>query len=274
MTFKKDLKLLVKPYYWVNILMSLSYMLAKKTPGVCHYLFSVSDKEEMCEFGGRETQILFFLATIVMIRSRKTGSVTMINYLTSSFIYTKVANLILWSMSDILYGVVFLVVFVVLAMILPEPTYKGPENVIYFRNPQIFEEELVRDKRITWMICFYTVWNPSCVHFASIFSQISSEYYLENLKFGKIDVGRFQETAKKYYINDGSLSRQLPTVILFKQGKEVDRRPAYDSKGKITKFFFTYDNVVAGFGMNSLYKECKENPIKSPKKTAVEKKTD
>ncbi|KAL5280621.1 TMX2 family protein [Megaselia abdita] len=272
MTFKKDLKLLAKPYYWVNIFMSLSYMAAKKTPGLCHYLFA--NKEEMCEFGGRETEILFFLAIIVMIRSRKTGSVTMINYLTSSFIYTKVANLILWSIADVLYGVIFLIAFVVLAMVVPEPTYKGPEHVTYFRNAQSFEEELTRDKRVTWIICFYTAWNPSCVNFASIFSQISSEYHLENLRFGKIDVGRFPESARKYNINDGSLSRQLPTVILFKQAKEVDRRPSYDSKGKITKFYFSYDNLVAGIGLNSLYKECVENPIKVAKKTAVEKKTE
>lgn len=272
MTFKKDFQLLSKPYYWVNIFLSFSYMLAKKTPGVCHYLFST--KEDICEFGGREVEILFFLAIIVMIRSRKTGSVTMINYLTSSFIYTKVANLILWAVADVLYGVIFLIAFVVLAMLIPEPTYKGPEHVTYFRNAQIFEEELARDKRVTWIICFYTAWNPSCVNFASIFSQLSSEYYLENLKFGKIDVGRFPDSARKYTINDGSLSRQLPTIILFKQGKEVDRRPSYDSKGKITKFYFSYDNVIAGFGLNSLYKECRENPIKTPKKTAVEKKTD
>lgn len=274
MTFKKDLKLLVKPYYWVNILLSLSYIIAKKTPGVCNYLFY--NKEEMCEFGSREAEILFFLAIIVMIRSRKTGSTTMITYLKQSFLYNKGANLILWAWADYLYGVIYLLVFVVMAMLLPEPTYKGPEHVTYFRNAQSFEEELTREKRITWVVCFYTNWNPSCVNFASIFSQLSAEYHLENLRFGKIDVGRFPDSAQKYNINDGSLSRQLPTVILFKNGKEVDRRPSYDARGRLTKFYFSYDNVVAGLGLNNLYKECRENPIKKAKqeKPASEKKTD
>ena len=47
-----------------------------------------------------------------MLRTRKAGSVNMISYLSSSFVYTKVANLILWFYADIhlgiLYGIVFL----------------------------------------------------------------------------------------------------------------------------------------------------------------------
>jgi hypothetical protein len=66
-----------------------------------------------------------------------------------------------------------------------------------------------------------------------------NRYVLENLKFGKIDVGRYPDAAKKYGINDSSMSRQLPTVILFKGGKEVTRRPAADDRGKLIKFFFT-----------------------------------
>lgn len=61
---------------------------------------------------------------------------------------------------------------------------------------------------------------------------------MDNFKFGKIDVGRYPELAKKYYIDDSSLSRQLPTVIVFKNGEEADRRPAIDSTGRLQKFIF------------------------------------
>lgn len=74
MSFKKDLRLIVKPYYWINIILSLTYIIAKKTPILCSelhgYLFPY---EETCEFDGRETEILFFLIIVIMIRSRKTG---------------------------------------------------------------------------------------------------------------------------------------------------------------------------------------------------------
>lgn len=270
MTLKKDLNLLLKPYYWVNILLSLSYIIAKRGPYVCSYLLPAEANGE-CELDSRETEILFFLMIVVMIRTRKAGSVTMINYLTSSFIYTKVANLILWFYNDPRLGIGYGAIFILCAMLIPEPTYTGPENVTYFRTQTGFDDELERgDKRISWIVTFYTVWNPACVNFAPIFSQISAEYNLENLRFGKVDVGRFPEIGKKYHVSDSSFSKQLPTIILFRNGKEVMRRPHADSKGKLVKFFFSEDNIRAAFDLNFLYKECKENPLKAT--PALEKK--
>lgn len=256
MGFKKDLVLLIKPYYWVNILLSVSYLIAKKTPGICSYAFSQKDSD--CELDSRETEILFFLTIVVMIRTRKAGSVTMINYLTSSFIYTKIANLILWTYAQPLYGMAFGVIFIITALVLPEPTYSGPENVTYFRTEFALDDELENNKQTVWLVAFYTVWNPACVNFAPIYSEISTEYNLENLRFGKVDVGRFTETGKKHRISDSSLSRQLPTIILFKDGKELLRRPSIDEKGKLQTFFFSKDNIKAAFNLNNIFKECKE----------------
>jgi len=58
-------------------------------------------------FFQRESEILFFLLIVVVIRTKKAGSVTMINYLTSSFMYNKVANLILWFYADIRLGIIY-----------------------------------------------------------------------------------------------------------------------------------------------------------------------
>lgn len=261
MTLKKDLVLLLKPYYWVNILLSLSYLVAKKAPVLCEHLV-LGPAAEQCELNGRETEILFFLLIVVMIRTRKAGSVTMINYLTSSFMYTKVANLILWFYGDVRYGFGFAVVFVLVGLLLPEPTYQGPEVVTYFRNLELLDEEMAKDKRVVWLVEFHAVWNPACVNFASIFSEISNEYHLPNLRFGKIDVGRCPEAGKKYHVSDSSLSKQLPSLLLFRNAKEVARRPTVDAKSKLQKFFFSADNVKAAFDLNNLYRECKDNPIK------------
>ncbi|BES89414.1 Thioredoxin [Nesidiocoris tenuis] len=203
-----------------------------------------------------------------MIRTRKAGSVTMINYLTSSFVYTKVANAILWFYQDIRMGLIFAVLFVLCGLLLPEPTYTGPDKVTYFRTAAGLEDEVNRDKRVTWLVAFYTAWNPNCVNMAPVFAQLSADYDLENLKFGKIDVGRYPDAAKAYKVNDSSLSKQLPTIILFKDGKESLRVPAFDSQGKLKKFFFTEDNIKAAFDLNNLYKECKANPLKHRKKMA------
>lgn len=68
------------------------------------------------------------------------------------------------------------------------------------------------------------------------------------LKFGKIDVSRYPDAAKKFYVNDSALSQQLPTVIMFKNGEETFRRPILNNKGKAFKFFFT--EVCIFFNIN------------------------
>lgn len=48
MKISKDLRLLLKPYYYINIILSLSYIVAKKLPVLCSSLFPSS--ETVCEF--------------------------------------------------------------------------------------------------------------------------------------------------------------------------------------------------------------------------------
>lgn len=62
----------------------------------------------------------------------------------------------------------------VCGLILPEPTYQGPESVVYLRGTNGLQDEL-RDNRVVWLVAFYTAWNPACVNFAPIFSQLSAE---------------------------------------------------------------------------------------------------
>lgn len=147
-------------------------------------------------------------------------------------------------------------------LLLPEPTYSGPENVTYFRGAQGLMDELQRDKKIVWIVEFYTVWNPACVTFAPVFSQLSAEYTLPNLKFGKVDVGRYPDAGKQFHVSDSSMSKQLPTVLLFQDGKEAVRRPNVDSKGKLQKFLFSTDNMKTAYDLNNLYKCCKEQGTK------------
>ena len=179
--------------------------------------------QEACELDMRETEILFFLVVIIMIRSRKTGNVSMINYLSNGFMYAKCANTILFFMADPRLGLVYALFFLLQGLLLPEPTYKGPENIVYFRNNTL-SEELNRDKNVVWMITFYAAWSPACIDFASIFSKLSSDYGLPNLKFGKVDVGRFADIAEEYHINTSSLSRQLPTLIMFQVSFQLSVR--------------------------------------------------
>jgi hypothetical protein len=61
----------------------------------------------------------------IYYRSRKTGSLTMVSYMSSGFVYAKVANLVLFFRADPRLGLVYLLLFILQGMLLPEPTYKG-----------------------------------------------------------------------------------------------------------------------------------------------------
>ena len=61
----------------------------------------------------------------------------------------------------------------------------------------------------------------------------------DRLHFGKVDVGRYAEQAQKeFVINTAFTSRQLPTVALFRGGKEVMRRPRV-FKGRAQPYIYS-----------------------------------
>ena len=67
-------------------------------------------------------------------------------------------------------------------------------------------------------------------------------------------------------------SRQLPTLILFENGKEKMRKPYIDILGKkVIPYSFTEDNVMKDFKITELYEKCKNNPL-PPKRNNKAKK--
>ena len=180
----KEVSRLLHPYYWINIILCSAFVFLRLVSPFCQMLFGPA--KDACELDMRENEILFFLLIIIMVKSRKSGAThTAAAYLASGFVYAKVANLVLFFRLDPRMGLVYLVAFLIQAMLLPEPTYKGPENLVYFRASGL-EDELKRDPRVTWIVTFYAAWSPGCINFAPIFSKLSADYGLPNLKFGKL----------------------------------------------------------------------------------------
>ena len=53
-----------------------------------------------------------------------------------------------------------------------------------------------------------------------------------------MDVGRNQAIAQKFRLQVNSMSQQLPTIALMKDGECVEIRPEVTSNGKLRKFHF------------------------------------
>lgn len=109
----------------------------------------------------------------------------------------------------------------------------------YFREEDL-EEAIASDKRVTWLVELFTMWSPPCIDFAPVFAELSNKYGLDNLKFAKVDLARSAKIVEKYKINTAAVSKQLPTLVLFQNGKETDIRPLVNDKKKLVKFPLTY----------------------------------
>ncbi|KAG9345590.1 hypothetical protein JZ751_008734 [Albula glossodonta] len=262
-------KWLLKPYYVASLFMSVAFLVVRKTPGICEHLASQREDGNSCDFDWREVEILMFLSAIVMMKNRR--AITVEQHVGNIFLFSKVANVILFFRLDIRLGLLYLTLCIVFLMTCKPPLYMGPEYIKYFSDKTI-DEELERDSRVTWLVEFFANWSPECQSFASVYADLSLKYNCTGLKFGKVDVGR-------YKVSTSPLTKQLPTLALFQGGKELIRRPQIDKKGRAVSWSFTeewplsvltglphsqtygveeQENIIREFNLNELYQKSKK----------------
>ncbi|XP_005201014.1 thioredoxin-related transmembrane protein 2 [Bos indicus] len=246
---------LARPYYFLSALLSAAFLLVRKLPPVCESLPTQREDGNPCDFDWREVEILMFLSAIVMMKNRR--SITVEQHVGNIFMFSKVANAILFFRLDIRMGLLYITLCIVFLMTCKPPLYMGPEYIKYFSDKTI-DEELERDKRVTWIVEFFANWSSDCQSFAPIYADLSLKYNCTGLNFGKVDVGRYTDVSTRYKVSTSPLTKQLPTLILFQGGKEVMRRPQIDKKGRAVSWTFSEENVIREFNLNELYQRAKK----------------
>ncbi|NWW27117.1 TMX2 protein, partial [Falcunculus frontatus] len=271
---------LARPYYPLSALLAAAFLLVRKVPPLCRGLPSQREDGNPCDFDWREVEILMFLSAIVMMKNRR--SITVEQHIGNIFMFSKVANAILFFRLDIRMGLLYLTLCIVFLMTCKPPLYMGPEYIKYFsdktidvsisptlgalggsahRTPKpvpLWQEELERDKRVTWIVEFFANWSSECQSFAPIFADLSLKYNCSGLQFGKVDVGRYTDVSTRYKVSTSPLTKQLPTLILFQGGTEIMRRPQIDKKGRAVSWTFSEENVIREFNLNELYQKAKK----------------
>jgi len=196
------------------------------------------------------------LLIFIGVKTRKAA--TWLQFVNTMCTFSKVANIILYWREGPMHTLLFCLLWFLHFVFLPQPVYKGPQKIQIFRASHL-ENEIKRDDRITWLVYFHTNWSPPCTDFDPVFAELSNKYGdLSNFKFAKFNCNLFPDVANRFNISTSSLSKQLPTVILFQKGQEIKRRPFIDSKSTVYKFIFSYDNMVKEFDLNKIYFECKQ----------------
>ena len=77
-----------------------------------------------------------------------------------------------------------------------------------------FEKEILNSKKTT-IVDFYADWCTPCKMMSPIIDNIAEE--TDNINVGKLDIDEEENIAIKYNV------MSIPTIIIFKDGKEIKR---------------------------------------------------
>lgn len=87
-----------------------------------------------------------------------------------------------------------------------------------------FDEFIKKDSAV---IDFSAEWCGPCKLLSPIFEQVANE--IKDIKFGKVNVDNESELAQKFGI------MSVPTLLFFKNGKNVERTIGFLSKNELIK---------------------------------------
>lgn len=92
------------------------------------------------------------------------------------------------------------------------PVVEDNANIITLTDKN-FDHQL---KNKTVLVDFWASWCAPCRMMAPVLNEVADSLS-DNASVGKVDVEKYQSIAAKYQI------RNIPTMILFKNGREVNR---------------------------------------------------
>lgn len=99
---------------------------------------------------------------------------------------------------------------------------------VYFNtSDEKFEQEVLKSDKPT-LVDFWAPWCGPCLMMAPAFESLAQEYQ-GRISFAKIDTDENPETPSQYGIMG------IPTLIIFKGGKEVDRLVGLQRRGDLQR---------------------------------------
>ncbi|OQS06016.1 hypothetical protein THRCLA_01918 [Thraustotheca clavata] len=230
-------------YFVVNILLIGSYVIAR------YYGYTSESVLEREDYLGmtREQQMFVFLVGFTIINYPNKSTLDAV--ISMVFLYGKGGVGCLFYMLDTTLFVYYVVACLVTFVLLPYPKYQGPDDIVDL-DLESFERRLKADKKVEWIVYFYADWCEDCLHQDAMYANLSLKYSSDTVKFGRVNVEQHPSLAKQFQIDTNATTTvQLPTMILFINGKETKRAPRLDENGKAVKTLLNTHGLELLFGL-------------------------
>jgi len=150
------------------------------------------------------------------------------------FLYVKLLNLVLlyFSSTSWVFSIPYVVLSIAIFVLLPQPPYCGPGEVIPL-NKEALAVFLKTDSNSkisskppeVRILLLDTLWSTRCLNFQPVLASLSLKYTREMIKFGRIDLDEDPDYEDRFNVDASATSLQLPTVLLFVNGSEIQRLP-------------------------------------------------
>ena len=228
----------------------------------------------------REDSIITILVSIILLRYIKYFS-NWDKFICEIFFYCKFAISILLFLISRKIFFWYILSCLIVWLLIKYPQYKGPSNIIEIANYQVFNELIISSQNkqkeksnkklhhnITskiedsyLFVIFYSNYSYDCLYTEELFANLSIKYYSNNLKFCRMNVDLNETFVEKLGIHLHH-NVTLPYIIMFKNGKEEERLPGYDEKGKPKKMkYFREKDIVDIFRLKEIIKKENENKM-------------
>eukprot|EP01064_Diplonema_japonicum_P025341 TRINITY_DN3663_c0_g4_i1.p1 TRINITY_DN3663_c0_g4~~TRINITY_DN3663_c0_g4_i1.p1 ORF type:complete len:297 (+),score=69.51 TRINITY_DN3663_c0_g4_i1:38-928(+) len=225
----------------------------------------------------REVQIWICWGMIVMSRAMRFKDIG--ELVGSAFQFGKACVVVSLFIIDWYLPIYFVVLWFVIFCVTSEPSFETPrKKLIKMDKKRMFDivftphEEDTDQAQVYWFINVWASWQKSGAskQFNPVFAELSARYSNDFCKFTKVDAGRInnQTVIKKLGIDDSALSKHMPSLVCFKNGKEVQRLPLM--KKEVSRLHeYSIEQIEHHFGFNKIFEETKK---KTDKRKAARRK--
>eukprot|EP00038_Savillea_parva_P000201 m.94775 g.94775 ORF g.94775 m.94775 type:complete len:269 (-) comp10070_c0_seq2:195-1001(-) len=237
-------------WFICNVLLSLSVIMIRTSAANDYMPWGGRVKRGLRD---REIELLTMLGFAVAVKSRKATSDLELYAMVFKFFH--LVNVVMCGLLDLVAIIVYLSLLSFVSIVAPEMATTGHYNVQTLKPYEL--EAWQNEDRIAGeadqeryaLVKLMTLWSPPAQYFAPAFGELSNRYNVKGFRFGQIDVEKYRATAIKYGVDINAMSAQIPTVILFKNGVEVDRVPTVNRKKMVERIKLTADVVEKTFDL-------------------------